>query len=335
VTGKPAMSVVLVTPDRFETLRTTVRQLRAQQGRERLELVVVAPSEQGLELEPGELDGFSGARVVELGEVRSVAAGNAAGVRAASAPVVAFGEDHCFPASGWATALIEAHRSDWAVVGPAVANANPGTAVSWADFLLGYGPWAARFPGGVVEYLPGHNSAYKRERLLEFDGELERMLDAECVLHWELGRRGHQLFLDPAARTFHFNFSRLGSWLAAIFFLGRTFASRRAQGENWSRARRLAFILASPLIPAVRGARALRDLRRIRPGAMWTVRVLPALVVGLLANALGEALGYAIGPGNAPERISAYEFHRERHLVARDRAAMSTWAPSPVAERRR
>ena len=193
----PDLSVVLVTPDHFETLRTTVRQLRAQELQERLELVIVAPSAELIDLDREELSGFFGVQVVELGEVRSVAAGSAAGVRAARAPVVAFGEDHCFPAAGWAKALIEAHRGPWAVVGPAVANANPETAVSWADFLLGYGPWADPSPGGVMSHLPGHNSSYKRERLLEFDGELEPMLDAECVLHWELGRRGHQLYLDP------------------------------------------------------------------------------------------------------------------------------------------
>ncbi len=329
--ARPEMSVVLVTPDRFETLRTTVSQLRGQQLADRLELVFVAPSAEGLELDQRALDGFFGTQVVELGEIRSVAAGHAAGVRAARAPVVAFGEDHCYPAQGWAKALIEAHRGPWAVVGPAVVNANPRTAVACADFLLGYGPWAEPSPGGVMSFLPGHNSSYKRERLLEFDGELERVLDAECVLHWELGRRGHQLYQEPAARIFHFNISRFRSWLAAVFFLGRTFAARRVQGERWSRARRLAYAAAWPLIPAVRLSRALRDLRRLGGGARFAVRILPTMFVGLVANALGEGLGYAIGSGDAPERICPYEFHRDRNMVGRDRAAMTAWASSPAA----
>ena len=44
--------------------------------------------------------------------------------------VVAFGEEHCFPEPGWAQALIDAHREDYAAVGPAMHNANPDTIVS-------------------------------------------------------------------------------------------------------------------------------------------------------------------------------------------------------------
>ena len=58
---------------------------------------------------------------------------------------------------------------------------------------------------------------------------------------------------------------------------------------------------------------------------------MPPLLAGLAASALGEALGYAIGAGRAPERVGAYEFHRDRFLVERDRAAMSAWVPAPVA----
>ena len=42
-------------------------------------------------------------------------------------------------------------------MGPIVRNANPRTAVSWADYLLGYGPFADGTPGGEVDALPGHN----------------------------------------------------------------------------------------------------------------------------------------------------------------------------------
>src|SRR5437764_14845225 len=56
----PEMSVILVTPDRFETLRETVEHLRAQTAKDRLEIVIVAPSEAELALDPAELDGFAG-----------------------------------------------------------------------------------------------------------------------------------------------------------------------------------------------------------------------------------------------------------------------------------
>lgn len=42
----PDMSVVLVTPDRYETIRQTIKHLRAQTVRDRLEVIIVAPSSQ-------------------------------------------------------------------------------------------------------------------------------------------------------------------------------------------------------------------------------------------------------------------------------------------------
>jgi GT2 family glycosyltransferase len=320
------MSVILVTADCYETIRRTVSWLRAQTVHDRLELVIVAPSSEHLGLDEAELEAFHGVRVIAAGAVRSVAAGNAIGVREASAPVVVFGEDHSYPAPTWAEALIEAHRKPWAAVGPVVANGNPESAISWADFLVGYGPWLAPSPAGVRTYLPGHNSSYKRELLLELGPELDAMLNAETMLHWELRRRGHELYLEPAAKTVHFNFSRLSSYLPATFFHARTFAAERVRAGRWGPGLRLAFTLASPLIPFVRLRRALRDMRRSGARGVFP-RVLPAMVLGLVVSAAGEATGYLLGSGDAPERVSRYEFHRDRQVTIRDRAAMESAVP--------
>ena len=177
------MSVVLVTPDGYETIRTTMKHLRAQTVRDRLEIVLVVPSTGALHLDHAELKEFLQCRVVEVGAVRSIAEGNAAGVRQASAPVVALAEDHTYPDPGWAAALIEAHQHSWAAVGAAVRNANPKSVTSWADFLIAYGSWSEPATVGEVEHLPGHNSSYKRAILLDYGPKLEAMLGAESVLH--------------------------------------------------------------------------------------------------------------------------------------------------------
>ena len=49
------------------------------------------------------------------------------GFRHARAPIVAFIEDHCYPARDWAAALIDAHQSPWVAVGYAFTNAKPQT----------------------------------------------------------------------------------------------------------------------------------------------------------------------------------------------------------------
>src|ERR1041385_7570110 len=128
-----ALSVVIATPDTFETIRRTVGRLREQTARDEIELVVVVPSASALAPITGAFDAFASHVVVEVGAVRSIGEANAAGGRRASAPIVALPEDHVLPDPGWAEALIRAHEGAWAAVGVAVRNANPATRISWAD----------------------------------------------------------------------------------------------------------------------------------------------------------------------------------------------------------
>jgi hypothetical protein len=316
----PDLSAIVLAPDAFDAVRTTVRHLAAQAIADRIEVVLVTTSRAKLGLDEGALASFAGHHVVETGGFASGAAGYAAGVRAARAPIVIFCEDHCYPAAGWAQALLRAHANGFAAVGPVVAHANTDGAIAWSDFLLGYGPWLAPSTARELEYLPGHNSSYKREALLAYDPGLERWLEAESVLHWDLRSRGERLYLEGAACTHHFSFSRARSWIAATFFSARTFGARRVRREPWWK--RPLYIAGTPLVPLIRARRCVRDYRRVEPRPSL-VRLLPALSLALSVSAAGEAVGYAFGPGNAPCKVSAYEFHRDRHVNARDRQAMA------------
>src|SRR5437868_1606123 len=122
----PALSVVIPMPRGYDAIRTTVRSLEAQSSRDLLELVIVAPSARALDLGQPELTWCRHIRIVESGTMTSLGAAYAAGVRSATAPVVALAEDHSYPAPDWAKALIERHGEPWGAVGPVVANANPG-----------------------------------------------------------------------------------------------------------------------------------------------------------------------------------------------------------------
>jgi len=311
----PELSVVLGACGGYPAVRRTVQRLKQQTVADRLELVMVAfdgPSEVPAE----DAAPFLTVRTVKLPGRVPVGSANAAGVRAASAPIVAFGEDHCFPDPGWAEALLAAHRQPHAVVGPAFRNANPGSAVSWADFLIGYGPWMEPVEAGLRPFLPGHNSSYKRAELLAYGDRLEAMLESETVLHYELARRGRTLYLEPRARVAHLNFAQPPAWLAASFHNGRLFAGRRA-GE-WSVARRLFYAAASPLIPVVRFGRTVREL--LRPGrpSRILLRVTPMLAAGLGADGLGQMLGYLAGPGTSALSLERYEYNRDRFLTRED-----------------
>src|SRR5690242_6966485 len=160
------MSVIITTPDSYDTIRPLVGALHSQTARDSLELVIVAPSAAAIRGGIADLQDFRSWRIVELGVLRTVAQAKAAGIRCATAPVVVLTEDHCFPDPHWAHALIDAHRGEWAAIGPAMENANPQSLISWADFILGYGPWFSPPGAGEVDLLPGHNSSYKRDILL-------------------------------------------------------------------------------------------------------------------------------------------------------------------------
>jgi hypothetical protein len=306
-----ALSVVLITPDSFDTIRKTAGCVARQSAAAVIELVIVAPTTARIDVDESLVGGLAGVEVVRLDSVTPTGPARAAAIHAARAPVVAFGEEHCFPEPGWARALLDAHREDYAAVGPAMHNANPGTIVSWADFLVGYGPWAAPVARAERDYLPGHNSSYKRAVLLEYGDALATLMEAETILMWDLRSKGRRLLLEPSAQTSHTNFGLWRSWLAVMYFNGRGFADTRA--SQWSLARRLAFVAASPLIPFVRLARTIGHARRIGRGVPFLMRVVPTLCAGLALDALGQMAGYAFGAGAAHERMADYEWHRMKH----------------------
>ena len=312
----PALSVILSTPGEFGAIRKTLKHLTAQTARDSLELVLVATSLDVLQPDPGVLAAFPRHRIVEIGEFHSLGDANAAGVRAASAPLIVLAEDHCFPDPDWAAQLIKTHEGPWAAVGPAVRNANPSTSLSWADLFIGYGPWLEPIQAQDVPFLPGHNSSYKRAELLAFEDRLPQLLSVETVLHWELRSKGHRLRLEPKARVAHTNFSLWSSWLPVLWLNGRAFAAERRKGMGM--AARALYAVASPVIPFVRLARIVPAARSTQL-RLQLVRALPALLFGLSVDALGQMAGYAFGAAPDASRLARYECHRVQHVTARDR----------------
>lgn len=318
----PLLSVVLITPDRYDSLRKTIGHLRAQSVHQQMEIVIVTARADGVQCDESELRDFHSYQVVEIGNISSAGSGYTAGVRSASASIVALGEDHSFPQPGWAEALLRAHERGYAVVGPVVRPANPGTRLSWADFYIGYGPWQDPSPAGEREHLPGHNSAYKRDVLLQYGSRLDSLMEAETVLHWDLRRSGHRLWLEPEAKTRHVSVTRLRSWLAATFQGGRKFAGFRAENERWPRSRRLLFGAAWPLIPLVRFKRiASESLGHGRSTAKF-LAASPWLLFGLAVDAFGQMIGSLLGGGSAREQLMVFEFRRDLHVRRRDRESV-------------
>lgn len=327
----PRLSVVLPVVDQYPLIARTVQGLAQQTICGQIELVLVATTANALSLERAPITGFHSVNVVRVQTMESAAFANWQGILAATAPIVALAEDHVLHDPEWAEALLKPYADPKIVaVGPALRNANPSTVLSWADFVLGYGKWAAPEQSRAVDFLPGHNSSYRRAVLLEYGDRLYSLLEAETNLHWDLRANGWTLWLAGDAIIAHMNFSRWSSWLPASFYTGQVFAGTRSL--QWSPIKRLIYAAASPLIPLVRLRRTVRDWRPAadvsRPGLIWVI-----LCLSFIVSSAGEAVGYLFGLRDAMKRLSHYEFRRVDHVVERDRQAFAAphtpMEPSP------
>jgi hypothetical protein len=148
--------------------------------------------------------------------------------------------------------------------------------------------------------------------LLELDGRLTTMIEAESVLHWELATRGHRLVQEPRAVTRHVNFSRFRPSIELRYHLGRQFAARRA--GTWSLAKRLAYAAAFPLIALVRVVR----VARFAVGSsdpVGVVTALPMVAVMVTVSSVGEAVGNLTRQaGSSAAFLSDIEHDRRRFL---------------------
>jgi GT2 family glycosyltransferase len=309
----PELSAVVVVGELRERAVDCVRSLLDQGLGERLEVLLVDVAGPGAPPVPG--SEAPQVRVLELSPATTFAAARAAAVRAARGAVVAFLEEHALALPGFCEALLRAHAGPFAGVGPAVVNANPGVGSSDIAGLLAYGHFYPPCGRGEVEFLPGHNSSFKRDVLLGLGGDLDRLLRADLVLHRRLRRLGHRLLLEPAAVVAHRNEVTLGSRARGIFFWYRNYAVARAAEGRWSAARRACYVAATPVLPLYFLANFTRFVARERRSYLaLLLRQAPYTVTTMLAGAAGQALGLLLGPGNAEARFSHFELTAARPL---------------------
>jgi hypothetical protein len=310
----PTLSVILIATDKYSLIRTAVRNLARQVGVP-IELVIAAPrafAESITADDRKDLSSFTRWQHAVIPDGTSFDDARAAAVRAATAPVIAFTEDHSFPQPGWAAALVGAFTDGVSVVGPVVQNGNPQSTTSRANFLLEYGEWMPPGRTNGHAHLPGHNSAYRRDVLLALGDRLTSMIEAESVLHWQLGREGHRLVQEPRAVTRHVNFSRALPSLALRYHLGRMFAARRA--SEWALTKRLAYAAAFPLVALVRVVRVAR-MGRDASAVASIVTALPMVGLMVAVSSVGEAVGNITRAGGSSSKyLSDIEHVRSRFM---------------------
>lgn len=326
----PALAAILWTPDDYETIRKTVRALKAQTVQHKVELILLGPTPESLEIDESDVEGFASYKLVVLDSMAKSSAIRAAGTWAATAPIVSYMQDHAFPVPGWAEALLECYEGPWSGASFVFANDNPATATSWCNFLMQYGDWVEPLPPGEPTHIGGHMASYRRDALMEYGDELPRKLETSVAMHWEMKKRGCRFAIAPGAVVYHQNYSRLLPSMPLRFQTGRLFAANRTRG--WSLPRRLLYAAASPLIPLLRFSRMIRTVSRIG-GTSLLPRIVPVGVLLMISDGLGQAWGSLAGRGGAMEWITNIEWHRHRFMVDGELSAFSnTPADSIQAE---
>lgn len=292
VTETPDLSVVVVTRDSFRTLRPIVASLACQTIAARIELVVVAPDADAGAGPAADSTAFHSTRVVGVGPVTNRGRAAAAGVIAAGGRIVALTENHCFPARDWAERSLEAHADGPAAVGPAVVNANPGSAFSRVLHAAGYGGFPAGGRPEPREELPLHNTAYRADVLRSYEDALPHLLADERRLQDALRRDGHVLYFHPAAVKRHISEATLGFLVGLAFDGGRRYGGVRAR--DWKLLRRLTYGLLAPAL-ALPIAANLRG--KLGAEGMGARDRSAAFIAGIwaLAHAAGEGLAYLGG----------------------------------------
>jgi len=309
----PIMSVVLPT-DKFETIRPVLERLLQQTVKDRLEVVLVAPSAEAVNAALMYDGAFAAIQIVTMRSISPLGRARAAGARAAKAPLVFIGETHAYPHPRFAEMIINVHAGPWAAVTPAFLNGNnPKGAFSWSAFLIHYGRWAEGLPAGEIAEAPSHDVAFKREMLLELGDRLETAFDFGDEMPIWMRARGHRVYFEPAARIDHVNVSRPNAWVRERFLIGAMIAALRAR--EWSKARRWAYVGGAALIPMVLMWRIVPGVRRTSQHLRLPWSTLPLIVLGLFMQAAGELAGYAgVSVDTAERAMHDYEINRLAYI---------------------
>ncbi len=234
-------------------------------------------------------------RLLSFDEPMTIPELRAAGVFAATAPVVALIEDHCLVAPGWAERLAAAHAAGHAVVGGPIRNVATSRIRDWAAFFCEYSAVMEPLPAGPVGALPGMNVSYDRRALAAID-DLLRDGRWENWLHPRLVERGFELWCEPDAVVEHDKDFDLGEFLSQRYHYSRSFAGMRNPELG---GKRVLYALATPLLVPLLYWRMARNVfsrgRRRRQFLLAT----PLILLDVSVWAFGEAVGYVFGGGRS------------------------------------
>jgi hypothetical protein len=284
---KNTLSVVVITVEGPERLRTCLDSLRQQTGVPSMDILVPWDGTHGSSAKL-ESD-FPGVRFLPVpGGRQTFAQLRARGVAESSGRVVAITEDHFIPAPNWCQEILTAHNAPHAAIGGAVEKNTPDTALNWAFYLADYLRYLDP-PEGPSAHLTDGNVTYKRSALESIRNSWTEEFH-ENVIHGALQARGESLWLSPRILVKQKRNISLAGAIRDRYAFGRLFGSTRVEGAPASL--RLKLSVTSLLLPPLLVARIAAHILRTRRYAGAFLRSLPAILLISSVWAWGEFMGY-------------------------------------------
>jgi glycosyltransferase involved in cell wall biosynthesis len=240
-------------------------------------------------------------RVIHEAAASGVPALRRRGVEEANGEYVAIIEEHCSAAPDWLRQALAAFgQGSYAAVGGAITDYGYDRLRDWVVYFIEYNGSLPPVAAGVTHSLNDANIAYPRRLLLEH----RQLLDDgywPMTLHPTLAARGEQFLSVPEMVVYHRGPFDFFYYLHQRFLFSRAFAGVRARHQ--SPARRLAYLVAAPIVPLMLIARIAKTVFSKRHRVPEFLRTLPLIVPAVTVLVAGEWIGCLLGPGNALSEV--------------------------------
>jgi glycosyltransferase involved in cell wall biosynthesis len=292
------LSVVVASYNSRRTIERCLRSLEEQRECGPIEVIVVDSSTDGTaDLVARE---FPGVRLLPQEKRHFPGDARNLGVALSRGDVVAFTDSDCVVEPGWARLVLDAHaRFERPVIGGAVENGNPESAVGWAYYFAEFSAW---MPCGEVREMrdiPTTCLTLKRWVFDRYGPFLEGTYCSDSAFNWKVARNGLAPLFLPSLRVGHVNPTGLRELVRRKLFHGACFARVRVAEEGFSDARRLAHALTTPVLPILLFARTLRRVRRQGRHRLRFALTAPLVLLAQAAWSAGELRGYLSPNGRA------------------------------------
>ncbi|MCP4609846.1 MAG: glycosyltransferase [Planctomycetes bacterium] len=292
------LSVIVVSVNGLPYIGDSLESLEQQYCRDEIEIILVDRCGDSVRDFVGQK--YPSVKIIKASQETTIPILRALAFRETSGEIIAVLEDHCIVEPDWARSMIEAHQSEYSVIGGSIENAACGKIVDWAAFFCDYSQAIKPLPEGEANILPGNNVSYKRWVIERFRDVIEAGV-WDHTLHEHIKDAGIYLYSIPSITVYHKMSARLGWFISQRYHLARSFAGMRFTNVSWFQ--RALYGAGSVLLPLILAKRIVTSVWKKGRYRRELFLSLPFLVLLLISWGIGELLGYILGLGISSSKV--------------------------------